>query len=606
MPEGVGSHEVHRLDEIVIEDSRMQIPFSKRNRDIIILDSQVIHTLPVTSVSELLSFVPGVDIRQRGPWGAQADVSINGGTFDQTLILLNGVRVVDPQTGHNMMNLPVTPGMIQRIEILKGAAASAYGINAINGAINIITRLPVQNELEVSASAGSSFFRDTADNRLYGGFGAGISAALARKKVRHFLAANSHQSSGYRYNTSMKNHKIFYQNRLQTGDNSYLKLMAGYVSNAFGANGFYAAPGDKESEEKVQTAIAALQGSFRISRKWTIRPTASYRYNYDDYIYIRQRPSVYQNQHHTNAIDLSINNTVSLPTGILGLGLEYRGESILSNSLGHHHRDNYGFYSEYNFSTSAGLTIHGGCYLNYSSHFGLQFFPSVDVGYPLASAWRLFANIGSGMRVPTYTDWYYKGPQNIGNSQLVPEKSVHSEAGAKFSNAKVEASASFFYRYTDNFIDWVRNDVDDPWQPLNFKTIITPGISFNMDYDLLRNDGKVSSITAGLGYTHLAPYVSKKGNQNFNFSHYALENLKDQVVLRLHTQHQALTFGVTVKYEQRVNARGYFLTDFKAGAQRKKLSVSLMLNNATNVTYIETSAIPLPGRWMSVDFTWRM
>ena len=155
------TNDIMSLNEISVQGNRIQIPFSKQNRNVTIIDEAIIASLPVKSVNELLFYVGGVDVRQRGPWGTQADIRLDGGTFDQTLILLNGIKITDPQTGHNMMNLPVSLNTIQRIEVLKGAAARIYGINALNGAINIITKQPGQNGMEWNLYAGSSFKKDT-------------------------------------------------------------------------------------------------------------------------------------------------------------------------------------------------------------------------------------------------------------------------------------------------------------------------------------------------------------------------------------------------------------------------------------------------------------
>ena len=197
------------MNEIAIQGNRIQIPFSKQNRNITIIDQAVIASLPVKSVNELLFYVAGVDVRQRGPWGTQADIRMDGGTFDQSLILINGIKITDPQTGHNMMNLPVSLNAIQRIEVLKGAAARIYGINALNGAINIITRQPVQNGVEMNLFAGSSFEKDTSNQKLFGGYGMDVAASLAGEKVTHFISLSHEQSSGYRYNTGFNNEKVF-------------------------------------------------------------------------------------------------------------------------------------------------------------------------------------------------------------------------------------------------------------------------------------------------------------------------------------------------------------------------------------------------------------
>lgn len=596
------------FDEIVIQGSRIQIPFSEENRDIVILDAKIIESLPVNSLNELLGYVSGVDIRQRSPWGGQADISINGGTFDQTLVLLNGVKIIDPQTGHNMLNLPITPDAIERIEIMKGAAASKYGINALNGVVNIVTKQPNKSGIIVSLNSGSSFEKDTSNNQLYGALGVNISASLSTEKSKHFISLSTLQSSGYRYNTAMNNNKLFYQNQLKLGSQGYLQFTGGFVYNDFGANGFYAPPGDVESTETLQTGIAALQGNFKVLKNWSIKPSVSYRYNHDDYIFIRQDPSIYQNLHTTNVLDVELNNSIQTTIGVFGIGLEYRNEFINSNSLGKWNRDNYGLYAEYAFSNVKNLNINLGAYLNYSRFFDWQVLPSIDAGYQFAPSWRIFANAGTGTRVPTYTDWYYKGPANIGNSQLKPENAFHTEGGIKFNKSGINISASYFYRITNNMIDWVKDSIDAPWQPHNFQKVKTPGISFSADYRLLKpKNEKGISILAGLSYTWLNPKIEKQADQNFSYSQYALENLKNQLVARLNLGFlKHYNIGLTGRYEQRVNYKDYLIVDAKVTGQWGDFQVNIALNNLTNVTYIEAGAYPLPGRWMSLGLKWEL
>jgi iron complex outermembrane receptor protein len=130
------------LSDVIITENRMQTPFSESARSMYVITKSQLASLPVQSVAEALTYVPGVDIRQRGPMGIQTDIGIRGGTFDQTLILINGVKVSDPQTGHHSFNLPLNLDNIERIEVLKGQGARIYGQNAFNGAINIITKVP--------------------------------------------------------------------------------------------------------------------------------------------------------------------------------------------------------------------------------------------------------------------------------------------------------------------------------------------------------------------------------------------------------------------------------------------------------------------------------
>src|SRR5690606_35063350 len=145
------------LDEVIINENRLQIPFAKQNRNIYILDKAQIQQLPVQSVNELLSYISGVDVRSRGPWGSQSDISIDGGSFEQTTILVNGVKMNDPQTGHNSMNLPIPVSAIERIEVLRGSAARIFGVNSLTGAINIVTVKPDKSEIALQVDAGTNF-----------------------------------------------------------------------------------------------------------------------------------------------------------------------------------------------------------------------------------------------------------------------------------------------------------------------------------------------------------------------------------------------------------------------------------------------------------------
>lgn len=592
------------LNEIIIQWTRLQIPFAKQNRNITIIDRNTIKTLPVKSVGELLQYVAGIDVRQRGPMGVQADVSIDGGTFDQTLLLLNGVKVTDPQTGHNMMNLPVSMMAIERIEILKGAAARIYGVNALNGAINIITRQPDKTGIDLDIHTGSSFQKDTSNGKLFAGYGVDMAAGIKGKKISHFISASQTQSSGYRYNTAFNNQKVFYQNEITSGKGDNFNFMAGYVNNDFGSNAFYAAPADIESKEHVQTAIAGLSGVVQVNQQWTFRPRISYRYNKDDYIFNRHNPGYYRNIHQTNVWDLELNNTIKSDIGDFGIGFESRSESINSNSLGKRSRMNYGFFGEYSFNKIEKLLVNAGAYVNYNSDFGWEVLPGIDMGYDVAKNFRLFLNAGAGQRLPTFTDLYYKGPSNIGNADLIPEHSFQSEFGLKYNNQLVNASLSYFHKNVSNFIDWVKVDINDPWQPQNFQRIKTNGISFSSDYRILNSDhsARIGLIT-GLSYTYLHPKVTT--NDPDKISQYALNNLRHQLAL-----HGSLSFReryhftLGARYLQRIHYKEYLLLDAKFDISLQQWNIYVEGNNLANVSYIEAGAVPMVGSWITLGLKW--
>ena len=128
------------LEEVSITGSRAPLTKSQAARMVTVLDRADIAQAPVQSINDLLKYAVGVDVRQRGPIGTQTDISIRGGTQDQVILLLNGINICDPQTGHNAMDLPIDLSEIVRIEVLEGPAGRIYGSSSLVGAINIVTR----------------------------------------------------------------------------------------------------------------------------------------------------------------------------------------------------------------------------------------------------------------------------------------------------------------------------------------------------------------------------------------------------------------------------------------------------------------------------------
>jgi vitamin B12 transporter len=590
------------LNEVLVNENRIKIPFSQQNRNLTIIDQAKIKSLPVRSVAELLSYVSGVDVRQRGPAGSQADISMDGGTFDETLVLLNGVKVSDPQTGHNMMNLPISIDDIDHIEVLRGSASRIYGLNAITGAINIVTRNVVKTGVTANVFAGSSLKKDELSGDTYANYGIRVSGDLALKSSNHLFSVGQEASNGYRYNTAFNNQKLYYQGRINTKGTDHLDLMAGYIHNNFGANAFYAAPGDKEAEETVKTTLASVSYTTNITPNWTLTPRVSYRYNIDDYLYIKQTPNQFHNHHETGVLDAEINNTFETKIGTFGLGFEGRFEDINSSNLGKRNRNNGGFYGEYKFRPIERLSINLGSYLNYNSDYGWQAFPGIDAGYTIIGNWKAFVNLGTGQRLPTYTDLYYKGPTNIGNDQLQAEKSKFAEGGLKYSDEQLTFNASYFSRKITNFIDWVKAQQTDPWMPQNFSDVTTNGFTISADYrvkGLTENQG-LNSLRVGASYTNLDPSY-KTTIANANFSRYALESLRNQMSGTLNAGiYNMFDLTLTARYCERINYKSYTVMDARINFKQKHYSIYADGANLFDVQYIESGAVPMPGTWLTL------
>lgn len=585
------------LNEVVITENRLQLPVTGQNRNVYILDKEQIKTLPVQSVNELLSYVSGVDVRQRGPWGAQTDISIDGGTFEQTIILLNGVKMVDPQTGHNTMNLPVSIGIIERIEVLKGSAARIYGINSLTGAINIVTVKPNRTGIEAQVNTGTNF-KDNEENpdKIYSSKGIQIAGSYADENQNHLLSGDLQSGSGHRYNTAFKNHKLFYQGNVQLSPRERLSIMAGYIYNNFGANGYYAAPIDKEALEIVQTGIGSVTYSNQVNDRLSISPRINYRYNYDDYRFYRNDLATARNQHYTHVLSPELNANYRTDFGDFGFGAEARFEKINSSNIGDHTRKNVGIYAEFGTEQIKDFQINAGAYVNYNSAFGWQVYPGLDLGYSINSYWNLYVNTGTGQRIPSLTDLYYDTPSNVGNENLEAEKSWYAEGGIKYNNDKVRMNASYFHRSVDDFIDWVRLNEEQPWRSENFLKNTVNGLNMSIDY---RSQLNRINLMTGLSYTYLDPVLESKDPES-NLSKYAIESLRHQLVAKATLGYEGFNVTLTERFQERINYKSYFITDARVSYHWRSYAIFANASNLFDTEYIEVAATPMPGRWYNL------
>lgn len=594
------------IQTIDISANRLQIPFQENNHDLKVISRREIEQLPVQSIQEILSYVAGIDIKQRGPRGAQSDISINGGTFEQSLILINGIKFIDPQTGHHNMNIPIPLNSIERIEIIKGSLARKYGINAINGAINIVTKKTInENTAEIEMGVSSGLEKDTSNGEIFYASHLALSTQFKINSSSNILSYSRDKSNGYRYNTAFNNQKIFLNSNIRINEKEKLNVLAAYINNSFGANSFYAAPIDKESTEKVETFMSAIEYT-KVINRLIIAPKFSYRYNFDDYIFIRQKPEVYRNKHFSNVYQFEIDNTYNYKKSVFALGLEWRNELLASNNLGARNRENFGINLEHRITFLENkLDVNSGIYFNYNSTFGYRFLPGIDAGYQFNKFIRLYGSVGTGQRVPSFTDLYYKGPANIGNEFLSPEISYSQELGLKINYKQLKTDLNIFNREVENFIDWTKINLTDPWQPSNFNTLNTFGLNLSNTYTFAssRNNFKFNHIS--ISYTWLKQNVQE--SNDVNYSKYVIESLRDQLItqvsLKLYGQSNLL---IAHRYLNRVNYKKYQVIDLRMQHTINRFELNIDVNNIFNERYEEVLTVPMLPRWWGLCVRYRM
>lgn len=593
----------NELDDVIIQGNRIQTPFSQATRDIQIITQAQIEQLPVRSINEVLSYISGVDIRQRGPFGAQADISIDGGTSEQTLVLLNGVKLIDAQSAHNMMNIPVPLSAIDHIEILRGAAARIYGINALTGAINIVTKTEDHPSLTVDIQAGSSFKnKEQGDgDGIYGGGAAELTGTFGSGAFNNLLSASHSDYNGQRYNSASKSTRLFYNGNYNIDTNNTIQAMAGYARSHYGANGFYAAPGDINSAEIVESSVFSLSSRHRFGN-FMLSPRISDRYGEDDYRYFKDDLSKARSLHYTNALMLELNSSLNTGIGVIGLGWESRLEKISSSNIGKHSRDNHGAYGE--LRTGIGEKLQGtlGAYANYNTDYGWQVYPGIDLAYLLDPHWKISASVGSGERIPSFTDLYLNQlPGNIGNQSIQAENAWNYEGNIQYNTQHLKIQAGYFYRIISDFIDWVRADASEPYSPINFGKNKIQGVYGRIQQDF--SLGSKQSLSYHVTYNYLHPIIDRTTEIQ---SKYTLESLKHQFIAGINYSINQLSFQLENRLLKRELAEAYDVADLRANYQFKRALIYMEVNNLFDAKYTEAGAVPMPTRWfgLGVKFKW--
>ena len=573
------------LDEVVINSGRILIPFSDENRNLIIIDSVFLNNSSAKNLSEILQQVIGVDIRRRGNDDIQSDLYIRGGGFDQTLLLINGIKVEDSQTGHHQMNLSVPINLIDKIEILKGPGSRIFGMNAFNGAVNIITK---KNSDNGNINLGYGSFK------TFQGSG---SIPINTKKTSHILSSTYRQSDGYRYNTDYNYFNLFYSGIIEM-DDSDLEILFSNSDRKFGANGFYASPEARDQYEETNGSLL----NFKLRKKRENISTESslyWRRHEDTYIYIRDNPSVYKNDHISHKLGFQNNISIFSDIGITGIGIDLSNTWLSSNNLGERNRFITTIFAEQlinknKFSFTPGIAF--SIYEKPTNDlFKSKLFPGIDIGYKLSNKISLNANIGETFRIPTFTDLYYSDPNNQGNENLDPEKAFTSELGFKLKEKNYGISLSLFRRKSDDLIDYVKANPDDKWSPQNIKNVITTGIEFDSKL-ILNNNNSLNTINLGYAYIN-------DNYENDILSRYSLNSYRHRLILNFDFKltksiSNYLSYRYGIREIQGGNSKS--VIDYKIMMQRDRWKVTLNMNNIFDSKYYETNLVQMPGRNITV------
>lgn len=600
-----------RLDEVIVSSSRAPLTASQAAKIVSVITREDIHRAAAESINDVLKLATGVDVRQRGGFGVQTDISINGGTFDQITILLNGVSISSPQTGHNAADFPVSLSDIERIEILEGASARVFGASAFCGAVNIVTRNDSDSRARVSLSGGS-----------YGTAGGEAGATIASSNLSNHVSGGLTRSDGGTENTDFIRRRAYYQGQWTTSHVN-MRWQAGLSSQDFGASTFYSAKYNNQYEETRRYLTSVSADIMPWGKNGIVlSPTLHYRRDIDHYQLTKgsEGASAGENYHHTDVYGGSLNAYLSWIGGKTSIGADISRDKILSTVYGqpldesryksihgtdrmYDHKDgrtNTSLFAEHNVLIG-GLTLSAGVLANRNTGLDgdFRFYPGIDVSYRIGGSWKLYASWNKALRVPTYTDLYTSNAVQQGDPDLNPEKISTLKAGARFRNAWFDITASTFYSHGTDIIDWVYETSESTtYHALNIGKLDNMGASTDvvLRVDELIHGSIVTRVSAGYAYIH----QKHETEHTIYGSLYALEYLKHKATLQIdHRIVSRLSASWAVRWQQRMNGyTPYTKIDVKMMWTDRRYELYLKADNLTGHRYYDLGAVKQPGLWL--------
>ena len=558
-------------ETVVVLGTPDPVTLGESSRVVTVMDTER-HPLAFETVEDYLRTDPSIFMEQRGAGGAQADISIRGSSFEQTLVLLNGLRIDDAQTSHHNLDLPVPLDAMRDIEVLHGAGSTLYGSDAVGGVVDFLTAVPTATSLKLRMGAGS-----------FGENEQSLTGGAAGKRWSEMVTGTRDFSTGFIADRDYRNESASTETRWASALGSTDILLAG-SDRAFGADQFY---GPYNSWERTKSWFASARQELGENTEAAF----GYRRHADNFVLLRNDPAVYANNH----IDQSWQGVIrrKQPLGSsasLFYGLEAEGDSIDSNNLGRHARNQGAGYvdldlhSTQRWSLSAGLReeiLSGGAKSVLS--------PDLAASLWVAQTIKLRASGGYGFRLPTYTDLYYSDPTTTGNAALKPESAWSADAGVDwYANAKTAASLTVFYSRQHDAIDYLRANPSERWHASNLTGLRFAGLEGTLTWQPVRNQ------TVKLGWTGISgAQAALHGLQSEYVFNYPVNNASVEWTGELAGKYLVRT-GIQIA--QRYHQDPYPVWDTEMARERGHIQPYLRISNLSNTGYQEIAGVPMPGR----------
>ena len=572
----------------------------------------------VRTINAVLKLSASVDVRQRGGFGIQTDISIDGGTHDQIAILLNGVLLVNPQTGHNAADFPVNISDIERIEILEGAASRVMGSQAFSGAINVVTRGAASVSPLEAMVEGGSYGTVRGEARTSWSIGKGWMVSAS---------GSGQRSDGAVKNGYFKGAKGYGQ-ATYTGTDFNLQVQAGVTTNDFGANTFYSAAYPNQWEATRRYLLSARAES---KGRVHLVPQVSWVRSLDHFQLIHGSETG-ENFHRGDVFTAGVNAWTQWALGRTAVGAELREEVIYSTNLGRDlssdlqveiprengrmytkkdDRTNLSYFVEHNvvwrqFTLSAGVMAER----NNAIDSRFRFYPGVDLSYRPSHEWKLFASWNRSLRLPSFTDLWYKSPTQEGNIGLRPEECSAFRLGVDYVQPVLSLRLKARYQRGTHMIDWVMFTPDDKYHATSF-SLDNYGLGADLSLSLSQWWG-VKQPFERFKMSYAWTTQHRRAGEDYFKSNYAMEYLRHKLVISLsHRIVSRLSANWTMRMQQREGAylvyrelkptaelRPYgthALLDCKLSWTDPHYTLFVDLTNLTNHPYYDLANVRQPG-----------
>jgi len=565
---------------VVVTGAARPVELGSVSRTMTILTREQIERLPVQSVADLLRLAASVDVRMRGVHGAQSDFAVRGANFGQVLVLVDGVRLNDAQSGHHNGDVPVPLDAVERIEVLYGPGSSLLGADAFGGTINVITRRAVESPSLVVQ--GGSF--GIASGRGQAGF--------QRGAVRESLAVSADRSSGFMYDRDYRTTII----RSRTALGAATNISIAYLGKEFGANNFYG--GNAPSREWTNQTLVAADHRFADVGGWSTVASASYRTHGDRFLFNQLQPQLSDNRHRTHAGLAGFSGARPVGgVGTLTAGIESGGDWIRSTNLGDHSTARVSGFGEWRQEIGTRTQVDGTLRVDRYSEFGTSWNPSGGIGWWAFSMLRLRASAGRAFRVPTFTERYYSDPANLAREEVGPETAWAGEGGADLLiTGGWIVQATIFARADGDVIDWLRPTSADRWRTYNIRDVDTRGVELGVRKTFTGGPMILAEYTAldvdAAAVNQLSKYVLD----------YAPHSFIAAAAIPLPAR---FSVAPRVEYRRRSRTTGtfdYVLLDARIGKRlNQRFELYVDGSNLLDEKYQEIAGVAIPGATVAVS-----